>query len=139
MRRRRPGHGDDHRALVLIATLLALFNYPSPLRDVLTLVAGLGTGLLSAMFGVGGAIVSTPAIRVLGASAALAIGTTLPSVIPSAVTGTVNYSRAKLINWPAVAWTAPAGIGAAVGGALLSKVVPGGQHHQPVPMAGHHL
>jgi uncharacterized membrane protein YfcA len=88
------------------------------------------------MFGVGGAIVSTPAIRVLGASAALAVGTTLPSVIPSAVTGTVNYSRAKLINWPAVAWTAPAGIGAAVGGALLSKVVPGHGHWLMVLTAG---
>ncbi len=131
MRRWRPGHGDDHRARVLTsvpATLLALFNHPSPLRDALTLVAGVGTGILSAMFGVGGAIVSTPAIRVLGASAALAVGTTLPSVIPSALTGTVRYARAELINWHAVKWTTPAGIGAAVGGALLSKVIPGHGH-----------
>ena len=91
-------------------------------------MAGVGTGVLSAMFGVGGAIVSTPAIRVLGASAAVAVGTTLPSVIPSALTGTVRYARAQLINWHAVRWTTPAGIGAAVGGALLSKVVPGHGH-----------
>jgi hypothetical protein len=91
-------------------------------------VAGVGTGILSAMFGVGGAIVSTPAIRVLGASAALAVATTLPSVIPSALAGTVRYTRAHLINWHAVMWTTPAGIGAAVGGAFLSKAVPGHGH-----------
>jgi uncharacterized membrane protein YfcA len=91
-------------------------------------LAGVGTGIFSAMFGVGGAIVSTPALRLLGLSAALAVGTTLPSVIPSAVTGTARYSRERLINWHAVVWTTPAGIGAAVGGALLSKVVPGHGH-----------
>jgi uncharacterized membrane protein YfcA len=116
--------------------LSAAFSHPSPLRDALTLVAGVGTGVLSAMFGVGGAIVSTPAIRVLGASAALAVGSTLPSVIPSAVTGTAHYARAQLINWRVVMWTAPAGIGAAVGGALLSKVVPGHGHWLMVLTAG---
>ena len=105
MRRGWPGDGDDHRASVLTVLsnpLLALFNHSSPLRDVLTIVAGVGTGILSAMFGVGGAIVSTPAIRVLGASAALAVASTLPSVIPSALTGTVRYTKAHLINWRAV-------------------------------------
>src|SRR5438552_2254059 len=39
-----------------------------PWRTLLTLAAGLATGLLSGMFGVGGAVVSTPAIRALGAT-----------------------------------------------------------------------
>ena len=52
--------------------------HPGILRDLLTLIAGLFTGVLSAAFGVGGAVVSTPAIRALGASATIAIGTTLP-------------------------------------------------------------
>ena len=38
------------------------------LADVLTLLAGFVTGVLSGMFGVGGAVVSTPAIRALGAT-----------------------------------------------------------------------
>jgi uncharacterized membrane protein YfcA len=102
--------------------------HPGLLRDALTLVAGLATGMLSAAFGVGGATLSTPAIRALGASATIAVGTTLPSILPSAVTGTFQYVRERLILWPVVWWTAPAGIAASVGGSLLSKRVPGHGH-----------
>ena len=101
---------------------------PGPLRDALTAVAGVGTGMLSAAFGVGGAVISTPAIRVLGASASVAVGTTLPSILPSATTGTARYTRARLIDWRVVAWTTPAGIAASVGGSLLSDVIPGNGH-----------
>ncbi|MEY2477052.1 MAG: uncharacterized protein QOG87_2367 [Actinomycetota bacterium] len=101
---------------------------PGPLRDALTLAAGVVTGVLSAAFGVGGAVISTPAIRALGAPAALAVGTTLPSILPSAITGTLRYSREGLIEWRVVRWTAPVGVMAAVGGSLLSKVVPGDGH-----------
>src|SRR5439155_1714761 len=41
---------------------------PGPLRDALTPGVGLLTGVLSAAFGVGGAVLSTPGIRTLGAS-----------------------------------------------------------------------
>jgi uncharacterized protein len=101
---------------------------PGPLRDVLTVVVGLASGVLSGAFGVGGAVVSTPGIRLLGASALVAIGTTLPSIIPSAASGTARYARENLIDWRAVRWTAPVGIAASVGGSLLSKVIPGEGH-----------
>lgn len=101
---------------------------PGPLRDVLTVIAGVVTGIMSGAFGVGGAVVSTPAIRLLGASAFIAVGSTIPSVLPSALTGTWHYAQEKLIEWRVVAWTAPAGIVAAVGGSLLSQVVPGEGH-----------
>jgi uncharacterized membrane protein YfcA len=101
---------------------------PGPVRDALTVVAGIGTGVLSAAFGIGGATVSTPAIRLLGASALVAVGTTLPSILPSAVTGTARYAKAGLIRWRAVRWSTPTGILAAVGGSLLSRVVPGQGH-----------
>jgi uncharacterized membrane protein YfcA len=101
---------------------------PGPVRDALTLVAGLATGALSAAFGVGGAVVSTPAIRALGASATIAIGTTLPSILPSAATGTARYMREHLVDWRVVAWAVPAGIVGSVGGSLLSHAVPGNGH-----------
>ena len=44
---------------------------PGVLRDGLTLVAGVGTGVLSGAFGVGGAVSRRPAIRALGASATI--------------------------------------------------------------------
>ncbi|HZQ27914.1 MAG TPA: sulfite exporter TauE/SafE family protein [Acidimicrobiales bacterium] len=102
--------------------------HPGLLRDVLTVVAGVFTGVLSAAFGIGGATVSTPAIRLLGASALVAVGTTLPSILPSALTGTYRYAQAGLIRWGAVRWCVPTGIVAAVGGSLLSRVVPGHGH-----------
>ena len=60
-------------------------------RIVLTDVFGFGTGVLSGMFGIGGAVASTPAIRVLGATPLAAVGSTIPSIIPSAVTGAWRY------------------------------------------------
>ena len=101
---------------------------PGLLRDVLTLAVGVVTGVLSAAFGVGGAVVSTPGIRALGATAFIAVGTTLPSILPSAAAGTARYLREHLIDWRWVAWTAPAGIVTSVGGSLLSHSVPGHGH-----------
>jgi uncharacterized membrane protein YfcA len=101
---------------------------PGPLRDVLTLLLGVVTGVLSALFGVGGAVVSTPGIRGLGATAIAAVGTTLPSIFPSAVSGTGRYVREQLVDWRIVAYTAPSGIAASVGGSLLSHVIPGNGH-----------
>jgi uncharacterized membrane protein YfcA len=101
---------------------------PGPVRDALTLVGGVATGVLSAAFGVGGATISTPLIRLLGASASVAVGTTLPAILPSAATGTARYAREGLIDWRLVTWTAPVGVAASVGGSVLSDVVPGDGH-----------
>src|SRR6266513_1846748 len=83
---------------------------------------------MSAAFGVGGATISTPGIRALGASAFVAVGTTLPSIIPSAVSGTLRYMREGLVDWQVVRWAAPIGVAASILGSLLSHVVPGNGH-----------
>lgn len=101
---------------------------PGPLRDVLTVVSGVATGALSAAFGVGGAVISTPAIRALGASATIAVGTTLPSILPSAATGTARYVREHLVDFRIVAWAVPAGVVGSVLGSLGSHAVPGDGH-----------
>jgi uncharacterized membrane protein YfcA len=99
-----------------------------PLQTILVLIAGFFTGVLSGMFGVGGAVVSTPAIRALGATPVQAIGSTLPSIIPSAISGSLRYHREGLIHLRVVLWTALVGCGAAVVGALLVDLVPGDGH-----------
>ena len=109
---------------------------PGLVRDGLTLVLGLLTGMLSAAFGVGGAVLSTPGVRLLGASALEAVGTTLPSILPSAAAGTARYAREGLVDWRVVATTAPAGVAAAVAGSLLSERVPGEGHWLMVATAG---
>jgi uncharacterized membrane protein YfcA len=92
---------------------------------VLTLIAGFFTGVLSGMFGVGGAVISTPAILALGATPLQAVGSTLPSIIPGAAAGSVRYEREGMIDHR-VAWrTGVAGMAFAALGAVASKAVPG--------------
>jgi uncharacterized membrane protein YfcA len=62
-------------------------------------VVGVAAGALSGMLGVGGAVLTTPGVRALGATPIEAIGSTIPAILPSAISGTVRYSRAKLVNW----------------------------------------
>lgn len=101
---------------------------PGLLRDALTLVVGLFTGVLSGAFGVGGAIVSTPGIRLLGVGPLVAVGTTLPAIIPSALSGGLRYRSEGLLDGRAVLLVAPLGLLASVGGAVLSGLVPGDGH-----------
>jgi uncharacterized membrane protein YfcA len=107
-----------------------------PWRTLVTLLVGVATGILSGMFGVGGAVVSTPAIRVLGVNAIDAVGTTLPSILPSAISGTVRYARSGLIRVRAVVLTAVSGVASAVLGSLASHRVPGHGHLLMVATAG---
>ncbi len=109
---------------------------PGLLRDVLTVLAGVATGILSGLFGVGGAVISTPAIRLLGAGALTAVGTTLPSIIPGAATGAARYRREGLIDRSAVVITAPVGVVAAWLGAELAPRVPGEGHLLQLATAG---
>ncbi len=91
---------------------------------ILTMVAGVGTGVLSGMFGIGGAIVSNPVLRALGASPRIAVGSTLPSIIPGALSGSLRYRREGLIVGRAVAWTGGCGIATSVGGAFAANAIP---------------
>jgi uncharacterized membrane protein YfcA len=103
---------------------------------VLTTIVGFGTGVLSGMFGVGGAVVSTPAIRALGATPIAAVASTLPSIIPGATSGALRYRRDELVDLHVAVWTAGVGAFAAVGGALLVDEVPGDGHPLMLLTAG---
>jgi uncharacterized membrane protein YfcA len=100
----------------------------SAVQFVGTLLVGVVTGILSGMFGVGGAVISTPAIRGLGATPLDAVGSTLPSILPSSVSGTLRYLREGLVRTRVALWTCAFGVPASIGGSLLSGVVPGGGH-----------
>ena len=59
-----------------------------------TFAIGLVSGLFSGAFGIGGGIITTPAIRlILGAPALVAVGTPLPVILPAAITGAYGYLR----------------------------------------------
>ena len=106
------------------------------IKDVLFVVSGVATGLLSSLFGVGGAVLAQPAIRMLGVPALNAVSTTLPTIIPGALTGTIRYARAGLIDRRVVSWTVPFGIAASVLGSYLSRRVPGEGHLLTLATAG---
>lgn len=103
---------------------------------VLATLAGMLTGVLSGMFGVGGAIVSTPAIRALGAGPIDAVGSTLPSILPASISGALRYRKEELLNVRVMLWTALSGVAASVGGALLVDEVPGDGHALQIFTAG---
>jgi uncharacterized protein len=96
------------------------------LRALISAVIGFGSGVASGAFGIGGALLSTPGIRwFLDASPLIAVGTTLPVIIPTAITGLLTYVREGLVETKTAATMAAAGSVFAVLGALATKLVPG--------------
>jgi len=95
----------------------------SPLVLLAIVFVGFGAGILSGMFGVGGAVLTTPGIRALGASPLEAVGSTLPSILPGALSGTWRYSREGLVDWHVAIPSGLLGSGFAVAGAMLSDHV----------------
>jgi hypothetical protein len=108
---------------------------PELLNDIAIALVGFLTGILSGLFGIGGAIVSTPAIRLLGVPASLAVASTLPSIIPGAITGGIRYSRVGLVTWSAVRVVAPFGVLFAIIGAVTADRMPGDGHYLMIATA----
>ena len=71
---------------------------------LLTLLIGAIIGFSAGMFGVGGALLSTPLLRLLlGMPAVLAVATPLPAAIPAAISGSIIYARQKMVRFD-IAW-----------------------------------
>jgi uncharacterized membrane protein YfcA len=65
----------------------------------LAVAVGLASGVLSGAFGIGGGLVTTPAIRLLlGYPALIAVGTPLPVILPTALAGAFGYYRRGLVD-----------------------------------------
>jgi uncharacterized membrane protein YfcA len=93
-------------------------------KAILGILTGFVSGTMAGAFGVGGAIISTPAVQVLlGAPAYVAVGTPLPVIFPTTVSGAQAYRRAGQIDWRVVAWAAPPGAAAAAAGAFLTQFI----------------
>jgi uncharacterized protein len=94
------------------------------LHVFLALVIGFAAAVLAGMFGIGGAGLTTPALRVfLDASPGIALGTTLPVVIPTAIAGAYTYYRSGFLDTRVALYCSLGGIVGSVGGALLTKVL----------------
>lgn len=96
------------------------------LRALGTLGIGFFSGILSGMFGIGGGIITTPAIRLLlGAPALVAVGTPLVAIIPSALSGSYQYWRKGLVDVRSALTLGLCGMVTAVIGARLTVYVGG--------------
>jgi uncharacterized protein len=85
---------------------------------------GFAAGILSGLFGVGGGIVTTPAVNaLLGGTAIQAIATPLPVILPTSLVGAYTYAKSGEISVRAARWTAPPGIVCAILGAYLTEFV----------------
>ena len=75
-------------------SLVELFTIHSLQVSFFFLVAlGFLVGLLSGLLGVGGGILLTPALHVLGLSMPIAVATTLAQMVASSITGTWRHIR----------------------------------------------
>lgn len=93
---------------------------------VLPLVIGAFIGFVSGMFGIGGALLATPLLKLgLGLPDLLALATPLVAAIPSAISGSMAYMRERLVRFD-VAWRVLVmAMPMTVFGAFLTKVIPG--------------
>ena len=83
--------------------------------------AGLGVGLLSALFGVGGGLVMVSFLTlVLARSQHLAEGTSLLVIVPTAVSGIIVHMRAGYVSFRHALLLALGGVGGAFAGALVA-------------------
>jgi uncharacterized membrane protein YfcA len=91
----------------------------------IALIAGIGlaSGVLTSLAGAGGATLSTAGVRAAGTTPSMAIGSTLPAVLPSAVVGSIRYARAGLVDWRVALTTGGAGAVLAIAGAAASGLV----------------
>ncbi len=95
------------------------------MQTFLYVVSGLAAGIFSGGFGVGGAVLATPLIRLLGTSPYIAVGTTVPAILPSTITGAWTYYKAGLVDRRAALWIATGGSVAAFAGAKSTRLFDG--------------
>ena len=94
---------------------------------ILTLGIGCVIGFSAGMFGIGGALLATPLLRmILGLPEVIAVATPLPAAIPAAISGSFVYYRKKLIRFDAAWQVLPSALLFSQVGALLTRRTPGG-------------
>lgn len=95
-------------------------------RDLILVVGGFAAGFLSGTIGIGGGALFVPTMTVgVGLSQALAQGTSLVAIVPTALVSTVTHFREGNVLRDAALWMGGGGVVGAVIGALVAVHAPG--------------
>jgi len=79
----------------------------NPLQIALGVVVGLMAGTLSGLFGVGGGVITQPAVyALLGGTPIQSVATPLPVIFPTSVMAAYAYARAGEVSYRAARWGA---------------------------------
>ncbi|MHB8841906.1 MAG: sulfite exporter TauE/SafE family protein, partial [Candidatus Aquicultor sp.] len=93
---------------------------------IIPIIIGLAAGYLSGQFGIGGGFLMQPALRlIVGTPALVSLGTPIPVIIVSAITGSYNYYRNGYIDERLAPYLFASGIVSSVLGSLATKAVNG--------------
>lgn len=95
-------------------------------RDVILVLGGFGAGFLSGTIGIGGGALFVPTMTVgIGLPQAIAQGTSLVAIVPTALVSSVTHFREhNVLRGPAM-WMGGGGVVGAILGALIAVEVPG--------------
>ncbi len=95
-------------------------------REVVLIVGGFGAGFLSGTIGIGGGALFVPTMTVgVGLRQALAQGTSLVAIVPTALVSSVTHIRQGNVQRTPALWMGGGGVIGAVIGALVAVEVPG--------------
>jgi uncharacterized membrane protein YfcA len=87
------------------------------------IIVGLGAGTLGSMTGVGGGIIMTPALTLMGFAPAQISSTSLFAVTFTSFSSTISYAKQKKIYYKVGLKMAAAAIPGAISGAFISNVI----------------
>jgi uncharacterized protein len=95
-------------------------------HDVILIAGGFGAGFLAGTIGIGGGSLFVPTMTIgVGVSQAVAQGTSLVAIVPTALVSTITHIREGNVLRQASIWMGVGGVLGGVLGALIAVQVPG--------------
>jgi uncharacterized protein len=95
-------------------------------HDLILIVGGFGAGFLAGTIGIGGGSLFVPTMTIgVGVSQAVAQGTSLVAIVPTAVVSTITHIREGNVLREAALWMGGGGVFGGILGALIAVEIPG--------------
>jgi uncharacterized protein len=95
-------------------------------HDVILIAGGFGAGFLAGTIGIGGGSLFVPTMTIgVGVSQAVAQGTSLVAIVPTALVSTITHIREGNVLRQASIWMGVGGVLGGVLGALIAVEIPG--------------